>query len=218
MKIETLSILTADINATTDFYRDILQLPLIAQNDISVSFQAGYSVLNFITANDGQPTYHFAFNIPCNQIEQALDWLKEKVEIIPETDNNIIADFTNWNAKAFYFYDNNRNIVELIARFDLHNESDEYFSGTSIVSISEAGIPVNDVEQTCAELKSKYGFDYFAKQPPLKGFAAMGDDEGLFIIVDINRNWYPTQQHSAAFYISMQVIHENEKIEITYHQ
>ncbi len=218
MKIQTLSLLTADINATADFYQDTLGLSLIAQDNNSVSFKAGYSVLKFISTKDEQPTYHFAFNIPCNQIEQALKWAKEKMTIIPETENNIIADFKNWNAKAFYFYDNNRNIVEFIARFDLNNESDQSFSGASLVSISEAGIPVTNVEQACEELKNKYGLDYFAKQPPLKGFAAVGNDEGLLIVVDINRNWYPTHQPSAAFYISVEALVKNRTINITYHQ
>lgn len=218
MKIQTLSVLTADINATINFYQDILGLSLIEKSDNSVSFKAGYSILQFYLTKDIEPTYHFAFNIPCNQIEQALEWAKEKLEIIPETENNTIANFKNWNAKAFYFYDNNRNIVEFIARYDLHNESNRPFTGASIVSISEAGIPVSNVDQTCDDLIKEYGLSYFSKQPPLSGFAAVGDDKGLFIIVDINRNWYPTRQASAAFYINVKAIHENEKFEINYHQ
>ena len=218
MKIQTLSLLTADINATVNFYQNILGLSLIKKGENSVSFKAGYSSLEFIAVKDVQPTYHFAFNIPCNQIEQALEWAKDRLDIIPETKNNVIADFKNWNAKAFYFYDNNKNIVEFIARFDLHNQSDQPFSGVSIVSISEAGISVNDVLQTTDELKKKYELDYFSKQPPLKGFAAVGDDEGLFILVDINRNWYPTQQPSAAFYIKVDVLVKNETIKIVCHQ
>lgn len=218
MKIQTLSLLTDNLEETINFYQDILGISLIEQNDSSVSFKAGYSILRFHLTKDFQPTYHFAFNIPCSQIEQALEWAKDKLEIIPETENNIIADFKNWNAKAFYFYDNNRNVVEFIARFDLHNESNQPFTGASIVSISEAGIPVTNVEQTCEELNRKFGLDYFSKQRPLKGFAAVGDDEGLFIIVDINRNWYPTQQTSAAFFVGVQTTHGNEIIEISFHQ
>lgn len=217
MKIQTLSLATADIGTTKDFYQHNLELPLIEQDEKSISFKAGDSVLKFINVDDLQPTYHFAFNIPCNQIEQALVWAKQKLTIIPETEDNIIADFKNWNAKAFYFYDNNRNVVEFIARFDLQNESAQPFSGKSIVNISEAGIPVTNVEQTCAELKSKFGLDYFAKQPPLKGFTALGDDEGLFIVVDINRKWYPTQQLSAAFYLGIQSLANNQEVDLIFH-
>ena len=218
MRILKLSLLTADIDATANFYQNILGLSLIEKNKNSASFQAGSSVLRFISVKDIHPIYHFAFNIPCNQIEQALQWAKGKVEIIPETDNNIIADFKNWNARAFYFYDNNRNIVEFIARFDLNNDSNQPFTGPSIASVSEAGIPVNDVQQACNELKIKYRLDYFTKQPPLNGFAAVGDDEGLLIMVDINRNWYPTQHPSSAFYLQMEGLVKNNKIEITWHQ
>ena len=109
MRILKLSLLTADIDATANFYQNILGLSLIEMNKNSVTFQAGSSVLRFISVKDIHPIYHFAFNIPCNQIEQALQWAKGKVEIIPETDNNIIDDFKNWNARAFYFYDKNRN-------------------------------------------------------------------------------------------------------------
>ena len=66
-------------------------------------------------------TLPLAVNLPGFE---AFAWANKKVELIPITPTSNIADFKNWNAKAFYFYDNNQNIVEFIARFDLDNNSD----------------------------------------------------------------------------------------------
>jgi hypothetical protein len=45
----------------------------------------------------------------------------------------------------------------------------------------------------------------------------LGDDEGLFIVVDINRKWYPTQQLSAAFYLGIQSLANNQEIDLIFH-
>ena len=48
-------------------------------------------------------------------------------------------------------------------------------------------------------LESLYSLSNFDKQPPLPKFRAMGDDEGLFVIVPEHRNWYPTHKPSGIF-------------------
>lgn len=217
MKIKKLTLSTADLDATKEFYSKVLGLGIIEQSGETISFAAGSSVLKFVKTTTGYPVYHFAFNIPHNKIEEALRWATARLEIIPETQNNIIADFNTWNAKAVYFYDNNRNIVELIARFDLPNAEDKPFTGVSILSISEAGIPVLDVRVTCENLVNCYSMNYFLKQPPMADFAALGDDEGLFIVVNINRNWYPTNHLSEKWPIKVKVEINEEVFEIPYH-
>ena len=41
-----------------------------------------------------------------------------------------------------------------------------------------------------------YGLSYFSRQAPADDFVALGDDNGLFIVVNDQRNWYPTQKKS----------------------
>jgi hypothetical protein len=59
------------------------------------------------------------------------------------------------------------------------------------------------VPQLATKLIAKYGLDYYAKQPKQDNFMALGDETGLFILVDQNRNWYPTTQKAEAFGLSV---------------
>src|SRR5438874_12694704 len=119
--------------------------------------------------------YHFAINIPANKIREAKAWLSNKVQLLWMEDyKSDIADFVNWHAKSVYFFDPAGNIVELIARFDLDNTSDEIFSSKQFLSVSEIGLvfPKHNFEQQTKELLDKYSLSYFSKQPALPHFKA----------------------------------------------
>jgi hypothetical protein len=58
---------------------------------------------------------HFTFNIPHNQLDAAISWLQQFTSLLPVPGNGHIATFESWNAHAVYFYDNNGNLLELIA-------------------------------------------------------------------------------------------------------
>ena len=196
MQIKELHIRTNDLQGTENFYHEVLELPLGEKSPMHLLFKLKQSLVYFDFIDHSPAAYHIAFNIPCNQIADALQWLRNKINIIP-IDDSFIANFKNWNAKAFYFFDNNKNILEFIARDELQNQSGFPFDASSILSVSEIGIVTPYVEETCDMLIKKYGLDYFPKQPPLKDFAALGDDQGLFIVVSENRNWYPTNISSS---------------------
>ena len=192
MRIKELHLFTDDLAATGKFYKNLLELPVIDESKESISFYAGETKLIFKESVNQQPAYHFAFNIPSNQINEAYNWARQKLEILNVEPGQKIANFDSWHAKAFYFLDNNGNILELIARFDLQIESSLDFTGASFISISEVGIVGNEVSDTCKEIIERFGLAFFDKQTPLEKFAAIGDDNGLFIIVPQHRNWYPT--------------------------
>ena len=193
MHIKGLQLLSDDLEGTASFYHGLLGLPILHQSGEVLRLQAGETVLTFSRSQDQRPQYHFAFNIPCNKTGEALAWMKGKATILDVEPGKPIADFKNWNAKAFYFFDNNENIVEFIARNGLQNASDAPFSGASIVSVSEIGVVGDDVPDQCRFLIERYGVDYFSRQPALPKFAALGDDHGLFIVVPHSRDWYPTK-------------------------
>ena len=49
--------------------------------------------------------------------------------LLPYSAKEEIADFSSWNAKAFYFHDNNGNILELITHYDwLATSAGQFFS------------------------------------------------------------------------------------------
>ena len=121
-----------------------------------------------------------------------------------------IANFVNWHAKSVYFFDPAGNIVELIARFDLANKTEVRFSAAQFLSISEVGLVLNanEFDESVTSLLKQYQLSYFVKQPPLPQFRAIGNDEGLFIVVPENRNWFPTNKPSGVF--PMEILFEND--------
>lgn len=192
MRLLEITLLTNDLPGTERFYSRTLGFPVLEKTTEHISFAAGYSTLTFHFSEQPQPQYHFAFNIPHNQLDEAIAWSVGKFELIPVEEAQPIADFSNWNAKAVYFFDNNNNIVEFIARFGLENASANAFSGTSIECISEIGVVANEPLQLAARLKEENGLSCFSRGPVTDHFVPVGTDEGLLIIVATSRNWYPT--------------------------
>ncbi len=195
-----------------NFYKEILEFPVSCE-DNCLEVTAGKSKLIFYKTDlPVNPFYHFAFNIPSNKFEEAFQWMKNKVELLWLQDyKSYIADFVNWKARSFYFLDPTGNILEIIARFDLNDISEEIFSCKLIRNISEIGLvfPEDNFQNNINKLLQQYPLPYFAKQPPLPKFKALGDDEGLFIIVSENRVWFSTK-NTASQIFPLQVIFETD--------
>ncbi|TDE41686.1 glyoxalase [Flavobacterium rhamnosiphilum] len=216
MKILELELLTDSITETETFYNDVIGLQTISKDNSSISFVAGATKLTFRSSENLKPVYHFAFDVPNNKLLEAFAWIEKKTEILEVIPPEKIADFYNWNAKSFYFYDNNGNILEFIARFNLDNASEKPFDGSSILSVSEIGFVTKNVSQLSDEMFNKYGLSVFPKQPKLNKFIVLGTDTGLFILVEENRDWYPTHKKSKSFYTKVVFDSDGEtrKIEI----
>ena len=200
MKIKELRISAQNLEKQFDFYAKKIGLTVLDQSDDMVSFRIGESVLTFEKHNDFYP-YHFALNIPSNQEKEALNWLKERVAILSD-EGNEIQDFYNWNAKAIYFYDADRNIVEFIARKNLKNEAHEDFGASSLLEVSEIGMPVTDIKGTYTKLNTLSNLKIY--DGGFGKFCAIGDEHGLFICIDKKaKGWYPTDDkaHSSRFEI-----------------
>ncbi|MBP2284478.1 catechol 2,3-dioxygenase-like lactoylglutathione lyase family enzyme [Flavobacterium sp. CG_23.5] len=200
MKIIELDLLTDDVNNTAIFYNEIMGLKIISRDKYGISFAAGSTKLTFRPSENVKPVYHFAFDIPNNKLQEAFAWMEKNVEILVVIPPDKIADFYNWNAKSFYFYDNNGNIVEFIARYSLDNTSEKPFDGDSILSVSEIGFVSKNIEKLSDEMCAKYNLSVFSKQPKRDKFIVLGTDTGLFILVDENRDWYPTSIKSKSFW------------------
>lgn len=218
MLVKELILQTKHLDELYHFYKNILQMPIIKINSKNISIATGKTTLIFqqtnVTAN---PFYHFAFNIPSNKIEEAFQWLKNKVEMLWIKEyKSYIAEFTSWHARSVYFIDAGGNIVELIARFDLYNDNAELFSASQILNISEIGIVLNadNFDESINKLLQQFQLEYFTKQPPLPHFRAIGNDEGLFIVVPKQRNWYPTNIQSGIFPLSILFENNNTQYQL----
>ena len=201
MKITELQLETHRLAAMKKFYTETLELPLVYANNRSFTVQVGSSRLKFYRTKHEEPSYHFAFNIPENQLNVAKEWLSSRTELI-EKNGESKFHFSKWNADAIYFYDPAGNIGELIARHNLPNASDNPFSSQSILSISEIGYPVEDVTLFCQHLKAELRLKLWDGDE--KNFAALGDEEGLVIIVPVGRIWYPTDKKAESFQVTLQ--------------
>ncbi|WKK67068.1 VOC family protein [Lutimonas zeaxanthinifaciens] len=213
MKIKELKIRTPNLERQILFYSDKIGLELLFRSEYEAVFLVGKSKLKLVKSKESLP-YHFAINIPFNKENEALKWLKERVEILRDGKNEI-QDFRFWNAKAMYFYDLDKNIVEFIARRNLKNESQADFDVASLLEISEIGMPVNDIGVAFNKLNEISNLEQF--DGGLERFCAIGDENGLFICINKNKkDWYPTgdKAHSSEFEIEFE--HNNREFAVKF--
>lgn len=215
MTIKELTLLSDNLAETKQFYARILGLPIVSEKTSALSFAAGATLLCFEQSTNLRPRYHFAFNIPYTSVMDAFSQMSKKVEILPISENSKLADFVNWNAKSFYFYDNNGNILEFIGRNDLPDR--DKMDSPFVLSVSEIGLPVENVKDECEKLINEHRLGYFDKQPPSDTFSVIGEDTGLLIIVPVGRNWYPTENHpSEAFKIKVVILNAERETPLLY--
>jgi catechol-2,3-dioxygenase len=194
MKIKSLKLWTTQLEAVSAFYRDVLGLTCAARTG-KVEVYAGYTRLTFEQTRQAEASaihspYHFAFNIPENQFDGAKTWLAQRVPLIQDRNGEDTFDFLRWNAHACYCYDPDGNIVELIARHSLDSASTATFSARSILGVSEIGMVSDDVRGSVHQLCQKYGLGVYDGAGN-EQFAAVGNEQGLFIVVKRGREWYP---------------------------
>lgn len=189
MKIRELTLYTDRIKEQKDFYRNLLDLRIINESDQEFSVQLKNSILKFVKNKAFLP-YHFAFTIPTDKISESLIWLKKRLEIIKDGENEIL-DFPNWNAQSIYFYDADKNILEFIMRKNLKNATVGDFTSNDILEISEIGLATEDFVGKLQLLTSISGINKFSGGEEV--FAAIGTERGLFILIDKNRkDWFPS--------------------------
>lgn len=217
---EILLLTSCDLNQMKNFYQESLGLNILRTDKNSVTFSAGSSLLTFETDQTvSNPFYHFAFNIPSNKFIEAKEYIKSAgIELISLNGNDEF-DFQSWNAHSIYFYDPAGNILEFISRHNLNNCSDLNFTGSSILSISEIGLPVGSVKSFYEEIESELGITFFSGDKD--SFAAIGDDNGLFILVKTGRIWFPdcgkAKEFPAKIIIKSDRIKDLNKILYKYH-
>lgn len=197
MEIVDLRLKTHDLEALRGFYDDLFDLALLdEQEDVFFTVGAGETRLTFEQGDeDERYNYHFAFNIPNNQLTDAKVWLAQKVELLEHNDDDEIQ-WTSWNATALYFRDPVGNVVELIARRTVDNDSDLPFSGQSIVRVSEIGLAVKNVREAAANLQQTLLLDIYDETDDI--FCALGSPLSLMILVKEGRPWFPTKDVQAS--------------------
>jgi len=203
MQISELVLYSSNLKAQKEFYSNVLNIPLNSESENHIDFIIGHSLLRFKYKPNSKP-YHVAINIASNKEFEALNWLKDRVTILKHFDEEIIG-FISWNAKAIYFYDADKNIMEFIARKNLKTDTTKTFNSNLLLEISEIGVPVNSIEQVYKTLHNTCDLGvYFGN---FNKFCAIGGERGLFIVINKNsKNWFPTNDKAFASEFNVKII------------
>lgn len=213
MKIEHLKVYSQKIEEQKEFYRSRLNFPVEEISESSFAVQIGYSTLEFHQRDSATP-YHIAFHIPSMQEELAQLWLKDRVEIL-KSEGHEIVDFPAWKAKSLYFYDEDKNIIELISRNTFHPASSTVFSSQSIFGISEIGLATGNVQEAFNFFNKNLFLEKFTGD--FETFCATGDDEGLFIIINKERkDWFPSGDDAYASEFEAKISDQKYRATVAY--
>ncbi len=190
MRILQLALPVSDVAQVGAYFSDVLQLPV---NGGSV--QIGWTRLQLRAAgSDPVGGVHLAFNVPANRFAAATEWLLARAPL--QTNAKGEAHFTfgdAWASESIYFEGPDGLILELIGRRRLPaSNRTSPFHGSELTCVSEVGLPVAEVPALHARAEAALGLKPLS--PPTPHFAALGDDEGLLIVVDATRAWFPEQK------------------------
>lgn len=201
VEIKLLTLQTNKLEIMKEFYGNTLGFSICGGNSNNFQIRVGTSILEFTNEKVvGEPYYHFAFNVPANQFQEAKEWLKGKTTLLLE-DGEDEADFSFWPAHACYFEDPAGNIVELIARYNENPKRELPFSVNSILNLSEIGLIVKDAPKVAEQLKEIAIFDSDNTPVTNSSLNFMQDSKnGVFIILtSIGRRWLFSEKKSKIF-------------------
>ncbi len=190
MRINVLQLPVSNVAAVAAWFAEVMQLPV---QDSTV--QIGWTTLQLRQAgSDPVGGVHLAFNVPADRFEAATEWLLARSPLQCNPAGQ--AHFTfggRWESESIYYEGPDGLILELIGRRRLPASGRTgAFHGTELTCVSEVGLPVADVSALGAQAGAALGLQPLS--PPTPHFAALGDDEGLLIVVDATRCWFPEQK------------------------
>jgi catechol 2,3-dioxygenase-like lactoylglutathione lyase family enzyme len=197
MRITHIELPSPDVEACLAFYRDVMQL-----KTTSNTVRAGWTSFDIVPATQAMHgAVHLAFNVPHHRFAAACEWIAARAMLLRDPMGE--AHFhlgAPWHSASVYFAGPHDAVLELIAREPLAGEGRGWgpFHGSEIACVSEVGLPTDDVPALVRELVVRFGITPFGEGSDT--FAAMGGHEGLLIVVDRARAWFPElrQQPSAA--------------------
>ncbi len=189
--IQNIRLLTStSLEEMKAFYVGRMGLKVGQENHKEITFVVGPSSVTFIKINQTQdpPWYHFAFNIPENQVLKAREWHLKHTPLIPTPPRaqdpkfpEDVRHFPHWNAHSLFFWDPAGNLLEYIARHDLKNAKAGSFSSKNLLNISEIAFVVDDQQDMAKSMNKKLGLGVYPKTTNF--WWAMGDENGLMLAI-----------------------------------
>ncbi|MBF4608541.1 hypothetical protein [Curtobacterium sp. VKM Ac-1393] len=196
MDIRQVQLATRSLDDTARFW-ERLGCP-VDRADESVEVHVGLTRLVFRDLPEMTGALHLAITIPTGTFDDAVAWIAGVATVLVDADGRDEFDGPpNWNSRSVYFEGPDRQLLELIERRDLAASTSAApapaparAGAVPLVSVSEVGIAVPDVLGAVETLRHA-GLEAYAN-PPVEGFAAVGDVDGLVILVSPDRRWFPT--------------------------
>ena len=200
MDIRQVQLATRSLDDTARFYERLgCSVEIV---DATVRIVVGSTLLVFRELPEMTGALHLAITIPTGTFDAAKAWIAGLTTVLGTADQDEFEGPPNWNSRSVYFEGPDQQLLELIERRDLESGArrggDGAGTGTGtvvpLVSVSEVGVPVPDVLGAASALR-RAGLEPYAN-PPGESFAAVGDVDGLVILVSPDRRWFPTGDRS----------------------
>ena len=205
MNIQNVTMYASNFEQTKQFYLTHLAFPSASEDENSFSILVGQTTITLHKALEGDtPFYHFAFNVPSNQFDEAKAWAKSKVTLSTEEGDDEVY-FDNIDAKSIYFEDPAGNIVEFICRLSDATASDEPFSSASLQKMSEMSLVVRNKLEASTLLQGVGIFNRSDEEILPIGLTFMGDraDATYLLLVNEGRTWYFSTKPSMSYPLSI---------------
>jgi catechol 2,3-dioxygenase-like lactoylglutathione lyase family enzyme len=190
MRITRLTLPSTDVSACLAFYRDVLQLPTSG-----ATVHVGWTDIDIVPTSTDTGAVHLAFNIPHERFDAACTWLRKRALLLrdPLGEERFHVGGV-WDAESVYFAGPHDAVLEFIARrpLALDGPASGDFRSSEIACVSEVGLPTDHVPTLVRHLVVGTGLAPFGDVSD--AFAPMGDHEGLLILVDRSRLWFPEQR------------------------
>ena len=191
MDIRQVQLATRSLADTARFYERLgCSVEIV---DATVRIVVGSSLLVFRELPEMTGALHLAMTIPTGTFEAAKAWIAGLTTVLGTDDQDEFEGPPNWNSRSVYFEGPDQQLLELIERRDLPVDVGEN-TAVPLVSVSEVGVPVPDVLGAVEALR-RAGLEPYAN-PPGESFSAVGDVDGLVILVSPDRRWFPTGDRS----------------------
>lgn len=192
MDIRQAQLATRSLDATARFW-ERLDCP-VDRADGVVEVVVGSTRLLFRELPGMTGALHLAITIPAGTFDLAAEWIAGIATVLVDADGrDAFEGPPNWNSRSVYFEGPDQQLLELIERRDLvapAAPASAPASAVPLLSVSEVGIAVPDVLGAVETLR-RAGLEPYA-DPAGEGFAAVGDVDGLVILVSPERRWFPT--------------------------
>lgn len=181
--------------AAAAFYRDVLELP-VSTDGGRVTVTIGSSFLVLERGEQFHGVHHLAVGIAPADFELARSWLSQRVAPISVDGSEVIDGPEGWDSRSLYFLGPEDIVLEFIARQAHGHLPASEGPAPRPLALSEVGIGVPDVQEAVGNIHRVLALPPFPPQG--SRFAPVGDHDGLIILVDQERVWFPTDIQQAA--------------------